>query len=376
MRLRDLAAVCCLGLILFMCAGCNKHEAALPSEPEMNGKDSLRVRASGILAGMTREEKAGQLIMGALLEGKISVQEAALIKDCHLGGIVLFDRNMQSASQVRELTGELQKKAGKVPFFIAVDEEGGVVTRMEKELPPPPSQEKIGRTGQPEEAGRWAASSAGQLRQLGINLNFAPVADVGSDMERSYSTQPETAAAFVQAAASGYEEAHFLYTLKHFPGIGKGLVDSHLTGSRIEAGADELMGEDVRPFAAAIGSEPPEDFLVMVSHFTYPAFDGEHPASLSPAVITGLLRERLGFEGIIATDDMEMGAVSHTADFGSLAVQAVSAGADLVLVCYDEQHIRAAYAGLVQAMADGTLSEDRVNESVMRILCAKLSHCY
>ena len=151
-------------------------------------------------------------------------------------------------------------------------------------------------------------------------------------------------------------------------------VDSHLELSEIMVTRDQLEKEDMAPFRSMIRSQNNSDFFVMVSHFKYPALDMENPASLSPAIIQGILRTQLDFQGLIITDDLEMGAVAKLYPFDELGVKAVLAGADIMLVCHEYDHEIAVYNGMLQALRDGRISRDRVDESVRRILKVKLLH--
>ena len=211
---------------------------------------------------------------------------------------------------------------------------------------------------------------------MGINVNFAPVADVGSNDKRSYSTDANTVIDFVKAATKGYQQENIIYSLKHFPGIGKGKVDSHIDSSSIDVAKEVLMTEDILPFKTIIDESDPNDYFILVSHLKYLALDEEYPASLSSKIMTDLLRNELGYKGIIITDDMEMGAVANHNDFRSIGVNAVKAGADIVLVCHEYKHQQEVYLGLLDAVNSGEISQERIDESIKRIIKVKLLHLY
>jgi beta-N-acetylhexosaminidase len=258
-----------------------------------------------------------------------------------------------------------------------VDEEGGLVSRLANHkafhLPKYKSVASVGKSGNPAKALEMGRTIGGYLKEYGFNVNFAPVADVGTN-PREYAADGQTVAKFVAAAAQGYESAHEIYTLKHFPGIGRGTVDSHFERSEIPATKDELLAQDLVPFKEIIANHSPENFMVMISHLVYPALDETHTASLSAEIQTKLLRQELGFNGVIITDSLEMGAVSKYGDFRSLGVQAVQAGADIALVCHEYPHETDVYLGLLDAAEKGVISEERINESVKRIVKMKLLH--
>ena len=330
-----------------------------------------------IVASMSKTEKIGQMVMIGIQGTKVDDDSLYMLNQYHMGGVILFDRNMESSEQVKQLTSDLQAQSNeKVPLFIGIDEEGGDVVRMAEKLTPPPSQKEIGATGDIEQAKTWAIKTAKSLKDIGINVNFAPVADVGSNDKRSYSTDANTVIDFVRAATKGYQQENIIYSLKHFPGIGKGKVDSHVDSSSIDVTKEILMAEDILPFKTIIDENDPNDYFILVSHLKYPALDEEYPASLSSKIMIDLLRNELGYKGIIITDDMEMGAVANHNDFRSIGVNAVKAGADIVLVCHEYEHQKEVYLGLLDAVNSGEISQERIDESVKRIIKVKLLHLY
>lgn len=330
-----------------------------------------------IVASMSQTEKLGQMVMIGIQGTKVDDDSLYMLNQYHMGGVILFDRNMESPEQVKQLTSDLQAQSNeKVPLFIGIDEEGGDVVRMAEKLTPPPSQKEIGATGDIEQAKTWAIKTAKSLKDMGINVNFAPVADVGSNDKRSYSTDANTVIDFVRAATKGYQQENIIYSLKHFPGIGKGKVDSHIDSSSIDVAKEVLMTEDILPFKTIIDESDPNDYFILVSHLKYLALDEEYPASLSSKIMTDLLRNELGYKGIIITDDMEMGAVANHNDFRSIGVNAVKAGADIVLVCHEYEHQQEVYLGLLDAVNNGEISQERIDESIKRIIKVKLLHLY
>ena len=357
----------------------NAEESKSAQEEISIAQQNLTIdeKVDKIVASMSKTEKIGQMVMIGIQGTKVDDNSLYMLHQFHMGGIILFDRNMESPEQVKQLTSDLQTQSNeKVPLFIGVDEEGGDVVRMAEKLTPPPSQKEIGATGDIEQAKTWAIKTAKSLKDIGINVNFAPVADVGSNDKRSYSTDTNTVIDFVRAATKGYQQENIIYSLKHFPGIGKGKVDSHVDSSSIDVAKEVLMTEDILPFKTIIDENDPNDYFILVSHLKYPALDEEYPASLSSKIMTDLLRNELGYKGIIITDDMEMGAVANHNDFKTVGVNAVKAGADIVLVCHEYQHEQDVYLGLLDAVDNGEISQQRIDESVKRIVKAKLLHLY
>lgn len=368
MKKKNIVWLLAVVMLLVVTAGCQK--TASVSERKT---PTLDEEVNEIVSKMSLPEKVGQMVMIGIHGTEINDDSRYMLNQYHIGGVIFFDRNLQTAEQTKKLTAELQAQAGKVPLFIAIDEEGGPVARGKGFIEPPPSAQSIGQSGDNTQAEAWAQKTGNRLKELGINVNFAPVADVGAN-PREYSTDGQTAAKFVAAAAQGYESAHVIYALKHFPGIGRGQVDSHIDRSEIPATKEELLAADLLPFQEIIRNHSPENFMVMISHLIYPALDKDNTASLSAAVQTKLLRQELGFNGVIVTDSLEMGAVSKYGDFRSLGVQAVQAGADIALVCHEYPHETDVYLGLLDAVEKGAISEERINESVRRIVKMKLLH--
>ena len=256
-------------------------------------------------------------------------------------------------------------------MFFAIDEEGGRVARGKNFLEPAPSQESIGLSGHPGNANFWAKHNAQILKSIGVNLNFAPVADVGSRDTRSFGDDAQLVTKFVEAAAQGYESENFLYTLKHFPGIGKSKIDPHKEVSSVEDSKEILYAEDLPPFVKIIRWHDNSNFMIMVGHLKYDALDPVNSASLSHAVMTGLLRNELGFSGVVITDDLEMGAIKNHTDLPSLGVRMILAGGDIALVCHNYASQQIVYNSILDAVKRGEISEERINESVRRILRMK-----
>lgn len=356
----------------------NNDEQVIQDKQQIKQENlTIDEKVDKIVASMSKTEKIGQMVMIGIQGTKVDDDSLYMLNQYHMGGVILFDRNMESPEQVKQLTSDLQAQSNeKVPLFIGIDEEGGDVVRMAEKLTPPPSQKEIGSTGDIEQAKIWAVKTAKSLKDMGINANFAPVADVGSNDKRSYSTDTNTVIDFVRAATEGYQQENIIYSLKHFPGIGKGKVDSHVDSSNIDVAKEVLMTEDVLPFKTIIDENEPNDYFILVSHLKYPALDEEYPASLSSKIMTDLLRNELGYKGIIITDDMEMGAVANHNDFRSIGVNTVKAGADIVLVCHEYGHQQEVYLGLLDAVNSSEISQERIDESVKRIIKVKLLHLY
>ena len=384
MRKQKIIGIVIIIVIILAILGINNRNIFNGDEQVIQDKQQIKQenltideKVDQIVESMSQTEKLGQMVMIGIQGTKVDDDSLYMLHQFHMGGVILFDRNMESPEQVKQLTSDLQAQSNeKVLLFIGIDEEGGDVVRMAEKLTPPPSQKEIGATGDIEQAKTWAIKTAKSLKDMGINVNFAPVADVGSNDKRSYSTDTNTVIDFVRAATKGYQQENIIYSLKHFPGIGKGKVDSHIDSSSIDVAKEILMTEDILPFKTIIDESDPNDYFILVSHLKYPALDEEYPASLSSKIMTDLLRNKLGYKGIIITDDMEMGAVANHNDFRSIGVNAVKAGADIVLVCHEYEHQQEVYLGLLDAVNSGEISQERIDESVKRIIKVKLLQLY
>lgn len=374
--------LCCVGITFALLGGFyyisainSDEEKTLGSEKIIVSSDmSLDEKVEAIMASMSKTEKLGQMVMIGIQGTDVTEDSLFMLHQYHIGGIILFDRNMRSKAQVANLNKKLQDQCNeKVPLFIAIDEEGGIVSRMKDDLIPPPSQRSIADSGDSNEAYKSAYNIANELKKMGFNVNFAPVADVGNG-ERNFSNDANTVAQFVRAAVDGYSHAGIVCALKHFPGIGRGEQDTHVDSVEVNDDFDAIYNSDMLPFRNVISNQDLDNYMVMVSHVTYPAFAGDTPACISPVIMKDILRKDLGYQGIIITDDLEMGAVSNYYGFDRIGVEAVKAGADIVLVCHEYQHGADVYLGLLEALEAGEITQEEVDNSVRRILKYKLQH--
>ena len=373
--MKNFFVVICVAVVV-ICAGCI-GESKVVTADMIGGKISqtAEVKPDPIeeqLKAMTLEEKIGQMMMIGFYGTEINDDIRYMLNNFHVGGIILFDRNMESVAQVKKLTDDLQALGGKkIPLLISTDEEGGRVARGKNFLEVAPSQESIGQSGDPANATHWAKFNANLLKNFGVNINLAPVADVGSRDTRSFGDDAQTVAEFVNASANGYESENFLYTLKHFPGIGKSKIDPHHAPSNIEDSREILDAQDLPPFAKIVRGHDNSKFMVMIGHLKYDAIDAANSASISPAVINGLLRGELGFGGVVITDDLEMGAIKNEVDPPRIGVLMIQAGGDIALACHNYEMQQKIFDNILDAVRRGEISETRIDESVRRILKLK-----
>ena len=328
-----------------------------------------------LVANMSDADKVGQLMMIGIHGKSLNDDAKFMLNEYRVGGIILFDRNMESKDQVKTLITDINKagkSAGLTPLFLGIDQEGGAVARMDDKLIKVPPAEEVGK--EPVEQAAALAKEVGtELKELGFNINFAPVADLGLTYGRSYSTNPDEVVRYASAVGKSYDEAGLWYSYKHFPGIGKTDVDLHSDTSIVPVSKETLLSEDTKVFVDLIKQSKPNTYTIMVSHAMYPQIDPDHPSSLSKAIITDWLRKDMGYNGVVVTDDMDMGALAKHYTFGDMAVQSILAGSDILLVCHEYEHMQEAYNGLMKAVKDGRISKERLDESVKRILLMKMS---
>ena len=366
---------------LALTTGCGLHNPftskAEPVTYESVAQSELspEEKVDKLVANMSDADKVGQLLMIGIHGKTLNDDAKFMLNEYHVGGIILFDRNMESKDQVKSLITDINKtgkSAGLTPLFIGIDQEGGAVARMEDQLIKVPPAEELGK--EPiEQAVSLAKQSGTELKDLGFNINFAPVADLGLTYGRSFSTNPDDVVRYASAVGKAYDEAGLWYSYKHFPGIGKTDVDLHADTSVVPVSKETLLNEDTKVFVDLIKQSKPNTYAIMVSHAMYPQIDPDHPSSLSKAIITDWLRKDMGYNGVVVTDDMDMGALAKHYTFGDMAVQSILAGSDILLVCHEYEHMQEAYNGLMKAVKDGRISKERLDESVKRILLMKMS---
>ncbi|KAB7706642.1 beta-N-acetylhexosaminidase [Bacillus aerolatus] len=338
----------------------------------------IKVKTEKIIAAMTPEEKIGQIIMVGFHGTEASTEIKDLIQNKRIGGVIYFDRNMSSASQVAKLSNSLQELAEASPFdvplMMAVDQEGGDILRMRENVSPIPSQQQLGQMASAEEVYNVAKLNGKELDSMGIHINFSPVLDLSETDTRSFGKDPKKTYEYGAKVIQGLNDSSVTGAVKHFPGHGRSNVDPHVETSSVEADQLELENSDLYPFAKMIQEKDNGQFFVMVTHVKYPAYDKDKPASLSPIIMEQLLREKLGYDGLVVTDDLEMGAVNKYYSYEDMGKEAVQAGADLLLVCHEYEHQLEVYNALIKAVKSGEIPIERINEAAGRVISYKLTN--
>ena len=363
-----------------------QKQDATQEEMSLEGK-ALQAKINEMLADMTLEEKAAQMFMitpealtgtGQVLEAGDMTREA--IDKYPVGGLIYFTQNLQDPEQVRSMTGNVQKFARErtgLPMLLSVDEEGGTITRFGGNLSfdydSSADMAGIGASGDPQQAYALGEKIGKFLGSLGFNMDNAPDADVLTNLEntvvkdRSFGSDCDTVSEMALAELEGLEDQGVKGLLKHFPGHGATTADTHEGYAYTDATLEEMKSNELVPFADGI--EAGVD-IIMVGHISCPQVTGnEEPASLSEKMITGVLREEMGFDGVVITDAMNMGAIAENYSPAEASVKAVLAGADMILMPED---FRQAYTGVLNAVKSGKITQERIDASVTRIIGLKL----
>lgn len=314
--------------------------------------------------------QAGQLVMAGFAGHSIPPEVRSLAREFDLGGIILFSRNVESPDQVAAIAHEAQSLARELPLWVAVDQEGGRVARLRAPFTVWPPMQALGRSGDGTLAARFARALAAELRAVGITLDFTPVLDVLTNRsnpaigDRALAEQPGEVARLGRILIETLQSEGIAACGKHFPGHGDASVDSHHELPVIEHPPDRLEAVELVPFRAAIEAGVA---CIMTGHLLVPALDDERPATLSPAIVDGLLKKTLRFGGLVCTDDMEMKALSARYAMTDAAVQAVAAGCDCLLLCGPAPEVQfAALEALVHAIEDERLPLARVEDALAR----------
>jgi beta-N-acetylhexosaminidase len=383
----------CLLLVALLLTGCTTPAAT----PETTPPETTLSEATAaiettlppdpmdiMLAEMTLRQKVGQLFVtraeqllpqsGAVTQVTPELENA--LAEYPLGGIILFAGNVVTPDQLLALNAGLAELSG-IPMFIAVDEEGGIVTRLASNkafgLKRYGSAKLVGFSGNPADALEMGQTIGGYLAQYGFNLDFAPVADVNTNPNnpvigsRAFSSDPVIAAQMAAAFADGLGENGVIATFKHFPGHGDTAEDSHTGLAVVYKTLEELQGCEFLPFLEATSRD-----MVMIAHVALPNVTGDMtPATLSRQIVTGILKEQLMFEGLVVTDAMEMGAIVEAYGSGTAAVAALQAGCHIILI---PQDLPEAFDAVLAALEDGTLTMEWLDETVRKILEFKALH--
>lgn len=365
-----------------------EDDAAGEETEDQTPEEQLAARVQETQDGMTLEEKVNQLFMVTpeQLTGVGTAVQAgeatrAALEQHPVGGVIYFAQNLQSPDQTRQMlanTSQYGEEAAGFPIFLSVDEEGGQVSRIASnpafQVPSFEYMSQVGQRGNTQEAYDIGSQIGAYLRDLGFNMDAAPDADVLTNPAnevvkyRSFGSDPRLVASMAEAELQGLREQGIIGMYKHFPGHGGTMADSHQGYAYVEENLEQLMSQALVPFQDGIDKGVQ---VIMVSHIACPNVTGDNtPATLSSVMITDVLRGQMGFDGMVMTDALNMGAITSQYSSADAAVKALQAGVDMLLMPED---FESAFQGVLQAVSDGRLTEERIDQSVERILRIKLS---
>ena len=370
-----------------------KEKTKPHEEPESEAQKEAKTKEQlslNILEQMTLEQKIGQMLIIRNDYTNMVPEFEEEITNIHPGGYIIFDKNITTLSGTKQFIEDSREKIEEassvilkdgsnitIPAFMSVDQEGGSVQRFQaiSDYPPEyvPSMSEIGATGSTDTAYQTGRLLAEQCKSIGLNLDFAPVADIFSNPQntvigdRAFGTDKETVATMSTALAQGLRDKDVIPVFKHFPGHGDTATDSHVSMPIVTKTLSELSQNELYPFQKAINSGAE---IIMVAHIALPNITGDYtPASLSPIIVTNILKNQLGYQGIVITDGLDMGALTENYRNADIAIKAITAGADILLTPVSPLEARDA---ILSAIQNGTISENRINESVLKILRLKL----
>ena len=339
------------------------------------------------LLSLPLEQQIGQFFYIGLTGTEIDAEARALIEEIQPGGVIIFGRNVAGPQQLRDLLDGVRELLPTNPL-LGVDQEGGLVDRLRKIFTPMPSARTIRQHGDLAGARALGRITGEALRLLGFNMNFAPVMSIMTDerdllsnglYSRSFGRSPGEVLGYTTVYLRGLQETGIIGCLKHFPGIGAGEVDSHEQMPMVTLSHDDLMAQDLAPYIELFQRKDDRVRCVMVSHGGFPNIDITKgvtggllaPASLSHNIVTNLLRQELGYQHLVVTDDLEMGAISKHCGIEVAAVRAFLAGNDMMLICAHPEIIRRGYGSLLEAARAGKINKDRLRSSLKRIAAMK-----
>jgi beta-N-acetylhexosaminidase len=349
----------------------NSNDKGESTVPPVVEKDPIKEKVKSL----TLEEKIGQLAIIGFDGTEMNDNIKELIQNYHVGGVIFFKENITSRSQTLSLVEAMNNYNGNaVPLFLAVDEEGGRVSRIPSEYLKLPSSGYIGKKNNEVLSNKVGEALGDEVGSLGLNLDFAPVLDINSNPknpiigDRAFGNNADLVSRLGLSTMKGIQSKGIISAVKHFPGHGDTSVDSHKGLPLVNNDLTRLRSFELIPFKKAIDNGAD---MVMVAHILLPKLDSQYPASLSKNVITDLLRKELGFNGVIITDDMTMGAITLNYDINKAAVTSLKAGSDIVLVCHDFNKEKTVLDSIRNAVNNKELTQEEIDDKVYRILKLK-----
>ncbi|CAM3431058.1 beta-N-acetylhexosaminidase [Marinicrinis lubricantis] len=387
--------ICCLSLcFIVFSTGCASHtdsgnpasppsQQQVPNPAENDSEDAVQTPAepsepdiSKEIERMSLDEKLGQMVLIGKEGTSINDTDIEMMDQYKVGGFIFYQDNIETLTQTVSLMDQLKAhhSDNDPPLLLSVDQEGGMVSRMPSELKALPGNGEVGPLNNPELSFEMGRMLAKQLQLAGMNMNFAPVMDVNSNLnnpiigERSFSSDPMVVSKLGIETMKGMQQEGTISVIKHFPGHGDTSVDSHLELPRLDKTKEQLEQTELVPFQEAVKANAD---VIMMAHILVPALDQQRPSSLSSKIVRGLLRDELEYDHVVMTDDLTMKGITNHYSIEDAAVLAVQADVDLLLIAHDADLAKQVLRRLKSEVEQGTIPMDEINDSVYRILDLK-----
>lgn len=376
--------------LMFMLVGCNKEDSLpknndqignIPGENHIDDPNKDIIDTKPIdpieekIKALSLEEKIGQLIIASFEGTELNEEITSLIEEYKIGGFILFSRNIIDEYQTLDLLNGIKEMNSKnpIPLFLSIDEEGGKVSRLPKAYPRLPEAFEFGKKNDRNLSYELGSILGERVKSLGFNMNFSPVLDINSNPKnpvignRAFGSSVEPVVDNGIEVMLGIMDRDVISVVKHFPGHGDTSIDSHMNLPKVNKTKEDLISFELQPFIAAIDNGVD---AIMIAHILYPEID-DYPATMSPKIIGELLRGELGFNGVVVSDDMTMGAImeNYTIEEGVLSF--LKAGGDLALICHGKENPIKVMEEIMDAVKGGELTEEEIDEKVYRILKLK-----
>lgn len=369
-----------LTIITLFVFGCSKDLQETPKDntetPKDKGESPIVIENDPIkdkIRKMTLEEKIGQLLVVGFDEVSIDDNIKELIESYKVGGFILFSRNIVDKNQTLKLLNDLKTSNAKnnIPLFLSVDEEGGIVSRLSKIYNKLPEAVKLGQKNNKDLSFQYGELLGLRLKTLGFNLDFAPVLDINSNPKnpvigsRAFGSNADVVINNGIEVMKGINSINVISAVKHFPGHGDTSVDSHVQLPLVEKSLEELENLELLPFKKAIEEDVD---MVMVAHIIFSALDEKYPSTMSNKIITELLREKLGFNGVVISDDMTMGAIVENYTLEEGVIRFLEAGGDIALICHGKENPILVINKIKESIDNGIITLEELDEKIYRIL--------
>ncbi|SCH89315.1 beta-N-acetylhexosaminidase [Romboutsia sp. 1001713B170207_170306_H8] len=354
--------ICIIIFFIIFFAGCSDEDEVLINK---------------IITSMTLDEKIGQMILAGFDGTIINEELNNLVNENKVGGIILFKRNIESSSQIKKLINDVNESNKGVPLFVSIDEEGGRISRISDDMGNFKSASEIGKQNSTEYAYNNGLEIGKVLISHGINMDHAPVLDIYSNSkntvigDRAFGNDEDIVSTMGVATMKGIQDSGVIPTVKHFPGHGDTEVDSHFGLPIVSKTLDELESFEFIPFKYAIKNNCD---VVMVSHIVLENIDRENPATVSSKIINGILRDNLGFNKVVITDDMNMRAITNIMSVEDASIKSIQSGSDVILIGGGQETVTSVIEKIKQAVEENDITEERINESLYRILSLKIKY--